>query len=133
VTWPPPEPATGAALGLKLLGPEEELAEPVLAPDRLAEGSGAAGRSGTDGVGLDGLDVRCCVGLGVRADGPAAWADPGRIRATAPVVTTLAVVTAVVTERIRAWPCSLALIARRALSRFALLKVGTVGEAMQGS
>jgi hypothetical protein len=46
---------------------------------------------------------------------------------------TLAVVTAEVTERIRAWPCSLALIARRALSRFALLMVGTAGEVMQGS
>ena len=51
----------------------------------------------------------------------------------APAVMTLAVVTAVVTERIRASPCSLALIARRALSLFALLIVGTAGEVMQGS
>jgi hypothetical protein len=53
VTWPLPEPAAGAALGLKPLAPEEELTEPVLAPDWLAEGSGAAGRVGTDGAGLD--------------------------------------------------------------------------------
>jgi hypothetical protein len=53
--------------------------------------------------------------------------------ATAPAAMTLAVVTAVVTERIPAWPCSLALIARRALSPFALLVVVTAAEVMQGS
>jgi hypothetical protein len=77
----------------------------VFAPDWLAEGSGTAGRAGTDRAGLD---VRCGAGFGVRADVPVvsdvpvAWADPGRIRATTPAVMTLAVVTAVVTERIRA-------------------------------
>jgi hypothetical protein len=44
----------------------------------------------------------------------------------------LAVVTAVVTERILAWPWSLALIARRTLSRFSLFMVVTAGEVMQG-
>jgi hypothetical protein len=99
VTWPLPEPAAGAALGLKPLVPEEELPEPVLALDWLAEGSGPPGRAGTDGAGLD---VRCGASVGVRLDVPVAWVDPGRIRATAPAVMTLAVVTAVVTERIRA-------------------------------
>jgi hypothetical protein len=53
VTCPPPEPADGAVLGLKPLVPEEELAEPELAFDWLAEGSGAVGRAATDGAGLD--------------------------------------------------------------------------------
>jgi hypothetical protein len=45
-----------------------------------------------------------------------ACADPGRVIATAPAVTTLAAVTVVVTERILARPCSLALTARRSSS-----------------
>ena len=69
VTWPLPEPAVGGALGLKPLAPEEELAEPVLALDLLAEGSGAVGRVGTDGAGLD---VGCIAVVGVRADVPLA-------------------------------------------------------------
>ena len=48
-------------------------------------------------------------------------ADPGRVRATAPVTTTLAMVTAVVVERTLARPCSLAATARRMPSRCALL------------
>ena len=47
--------------------------------------------------------------------------DPGRVRATAPVTTTLAMVTAVVVERTLARPCSLAATARRRPSRCALL------------
>jgi hypothetical protein len=47
--------------------------------------------------------------------------DPGRARATAPAVTTLARVTAVVVERTLARPCSLAAMARRTRSRYALL------------
>jgi hypothetical protein len=47
--------------------------------------------------------------------------DPGRARATAPAATTLAMVTAVVVERILARPRSRAAIARRTLSRSALL------------
>ena len=47
--------------------------------------------------------------------------DPGRVRATAPVTTTLAMVTAVVVERTLARPCSLAATARRMPSRFTLL------------
>jgi hypothetical protein len=69
VTWPLPELAAGAALGLKPLAAEEGVAEPMLAPDWLAEGSGAAERAGTDGAGLD---MRCGAGLGVRVDVPVA-------------------------------------------------------------
>jgi hypothetical protein len=47
--------------------------------------------------------------------------EPGRARATAPAATTLAMVTAVVVERILARPRSRAAIARRTLSRSALL------------
>ena len=47
--------------------------------------------------------------------------DPGRARATAPAATTLAMVTAVVVERILARPRSRAAMARRTLSRSALL------------
>lgn len=67
VTWPLPEPAAGAALGLKPLVPEEGLAEPEVALDLLTEGSGEAGRADADGAGLD---VRCGIGLGVPADVP---------------------------------------------------------------
>ncbi len=49
------------------------------------------------------------------------WVDPGRARASAPAVTTLAMVTAVVAERTLCRPCSLAAIARRIPSRCALL------------
>jgi hypothetical protein len=144
VTCPLPEPAAGALLGLKPLVPEEELAEPELALDWLAEGSGAAGRAGTDWAGLD---VRVAAPDGgvlpgawadpgrTAPDGgilPGAWAVPGRIRVTAPAVMKLAVVTAVVTERILAWPRSLARTARRTLSRFALFMLDTAGEVMQG-
>ena len=47
--------------------------------------------------------------------------DPGRVSATAPATTTLAMVTAVVVERTLARPCSLAATARRMPSRCALL------------
>jgi len=47
--------------------------------------------------------------------------DPGRARANAPAVTTLAMVTAVVVDRTLFRPCSLAAMARRIPSRCALL------------
>jgi hypothetical protein len=47
--------------------------------------------------------------------------DPGRARASAPAVTTLAMVTAVVAERTLLRPCSLAAMARRIPSRWALM------------
>ncbi len=47
--------------------------------------------------------------------------DPGRARASAPAVTTLAMVTAVVVERTLFRPCSLAAMARWIRSRCALL------------
>jgi hypothetical protein len=53
VTWPLPEPAAGAALGLKPFAPEEEWAEPELAFGVPAGESGAAGRADADGAGLD--------------------------------------------------------------------------------
>jgi hypothetical protein len=54
-------------------------------------------------------------------------ADPGRLRATAPVTTTLAMVTAVVVERTLARPCSLAATARRMPSAGFLLMAPIVG------
>ena len=47
--------------------------------------------------------------------------DPGSTRASAPAVTTLAMVTAVVVDRTLLRPCSLAAMARRIPSRCALL------------
>ncbi len=47
--------------------------------------------------------------------------DPGRARASAPAVTTLAMVTAVVVDRTLLRPCSLAAMARRIPSRCELL------------
>ena len=49
------------------------------------------------------------------------WVDPGRARVTTPAATTLAMVTAVVVERTLARPRSRAAMARRTLSRSALL------------
>ncbi len=49
------------------------------------------------------------------------WVDPGRVRARAPAVTTLAMVTAVVAERTLFRPRSLSAWARRMPSRCALL------------
>ena len=49
------------------------------------------------------------------------WVEPGRARASAPAVTTLAIVTAVVVERTLPRPRSLAAAARRIPSRCALL------------
>jgi len=49
------------------------------------------------------------------------WAEPGRARASAPAVTTLAMVTAVVVERTLPRPRSLSAMARRIPSRCALL------------
>ena len=47
--------------------------------------------------------------------------DPGRTKASAPAVTTLAMVTAVVVDRTLSRPCSLAAMARRIPSRCELL------------
>lgn len=49
------------------------------------------------------------------------WVDPGSARVTTPAATTLAMVTAVVVERTLARPRSRAAMARRTLSRSALL------------
>ncbi len=57
----------------------------------------------------------------VEVDVSALCVDPGRTRASAPAVTTLAMVTAVVAERTLARPCSRSATARRITSRCALL------------
>ena len=57
----------------------------------------------------------------VEVDALALCVDPGRARASAPAVTTLAMVTAVVADRTLLRPCSLATMARRIPSRCALL------------
>ncbi len=57
----------------------------------------------------------------VEADVLVLWVDPGRAKASAPAVTTLATVTAVVADRTLFRPCSLAAMARRIPSRCALL------------
>ncbi len=75
----------------------EELTEPEFALEEPEEEPGAAGRADADGAGFD---VRGAVPDG--AVFPVVWADPGRVRATAPAAMTLAAVTVVVTERILA-------------------------------
>jgi hypothetical protein len=57
----------------------------------------------------------------VEEDDAVLCVDPGRARASAPAVTTLAMVTAVVVDRTLFRPCSLAAMARRIPSRCALL------------
>jgi hypothetical protein len=57
----------------------------------------------------------------VEVDALVLCVEPGRARASAPAVTTLAMVTAVVVERTLFRPCSLAAMARRIRSRCALL------------
>ncbi len=57
----------------------------------------------------------------VEVDVSVLCADPGRTRASAPAVTTLAMVTAVVVERTLFRPCSRSAMARRIPSRCALL------------
>jgi hypothetical protein len=59
--------------------------------------------------------------------------DPGRLRATAPVTATLAMVTAAVVERTLARPCSLAAMARRMPSACALLMAPILGPGFLGS
>jgi hypothetical protein len=56
--------------------------------------------------------------------------DPGRARATAPAVTTLAMVTAVVAERTLARPVCLAATARRMRSRCVLLMYPSCGHVL---
>jgi hypothetical protein len=57
----------------------------------------------------------------VDVDDVVVWVDPGSARVTTPAATTLAMVTAVVVERTLARPRSRAAMARRTLSRSALL------------
>jgi hypothetical protein len=59
--------------------------------------------------------------VGVEVDVLVLCVDPGRARASAPAVTTLAMVIAVVVDRTLFRPCSLTAMARRIPSRCALL------------
>ncbi len=77
--------------------PELEDPEPALVEDEL------------EGVEVEPVDVSVW------------WVEPGRARASAPAVTTLAIVTAVVVERTLLRPRSLAVTAWRMASRCALL------------
>ena len=82
--------------------PELELELPELEDDELEEPE-------LEGVGDEPVDVSVL------------WVEPGRTRASAPAVTTLAIVTAVVVERTLLRPRSLAATASRISSRCALL------------
>jgi hypothetical protein len=82
--------------------PELEDPEPELAEDEL------------EGVELDPVEVE-------PVEVSVLWVEPGRARASAPAVTTLAIVTAVVVERTLLRPRSLAAAAWRIRSRCALL------------
>ena len=103
MAWLPPELEIGEEPELRPLEPElaedepelaEDEPEPELAPEpELVEAE---------------PDAVLCV-------------DPGRARASAPAVTTLAMVTAVVVDRTLSRPRSLAAMARRIPSRSALL------------
>jgi hypothetical protein len=121
VTWLGPELEVGVelecrplelelALELELPELEDELPEleddelelPELEDDELEEPE-------SEGVGDEPVDVSVL------------WVEPGRARASAPAVTTLASVTAVVVERTLLRPRSLAATASRIPSRCALL------------
>jgi hypothetical protein len=105
VAWLEPELEIGLELELKPLEPDEldELdAEPELEPE-------------ADDPVLDDPVLEL-----PEDDAEVLCVDPGRARATAPVTTTLAMVTAVVAERTLARPFSLAATARRMASARAL-------------
>jgi hypothetical protein len=111
VTWLGPELEVGVELEcrpleleleLELELPELEDELPELEDDELEEPE-------SEGVGDEPVDVSVL------------WVEPGRARASAPAVTTLASVTAVVVERTLLRPRSLAATASRIPSRCALL------------
>jgi hypothetical protein len=111
-----PEPLELAPVEPELVPVEPELVEPELVP---VEPELAEELDEPDEVELDPLEVLVlCV-------------DPGRVRASAPAVTTLAMVTAVVVERTLARPRSLAATAwripssRRALLMSSILRSRT--------
>ncbi len=124
MTWPPPELEIGEEPELKPLElellelleleddePEPEELEPELLelePDEVEPDEPEL--DADEPVELEPVeeDADLCV-------------DPGRARASAPAVTTLAMVTAVVVDRTLSRPRSLAATARRTLSRCALL------------
>jgi hypothetical protein len=111
-----PEPVELDPVEPELVEPElaEELGEPELAEPELAEELGEPAE--VEPELLDAL-VLC--------------AEPGRVRASAPAVTTLAMVTAVVAERTLARPRSLAAWASRIpLSRRALLMSSSCGHVL---
>jgi len=132
VAWlPPPELAVGEEPELsppeleldepELVEPEPELAEPELVepelvPDELEPELAGEELDEPAGVAPELPDLPDVLDVLV------VWADPGRARASAPAVTTLAMVTAVVVDRTLARPRSLAVTAWRIpSSRRALL------------
>ena len=149
MAWLPPELEIGAEPELKPLEPEladdepelePELAEPELAEPELAEPELAE----PEPAELEPVELELLLDEpepeeteepepepDLVADEPvevepveddAVWCvDPGRTRASAPAVTTLAMVTAVVVDRTLSRPRSLAAMARRIPSRSALL------------
>ena len=126
MAWlPPPELAVGEEPELR--PPELELEEPELAEPELEEPELAEPELVPDELEPELADEELDEPAGVEPELPdvlVVWADPGRARASAPAVTTLAMVTAVVVDRTLARPCSLAATAwripssRRALMPF---------------
>ena len=102
--------------------PEPELAEPELAePEEV----------GPDEVALGEPELE--EDEPVEVDVSVLCADPGRTSASAPAVTTLAMVTAVVVERTLFRPCSRSAMARRIPSRCALLMYPILGSGTRKS
>jgi hypothetical protein len=119
VTWPLPELDVGEEPELKplelelleLLELEEDEPEPVELEPELVEPE----------FELDDPEFVELEPVEEEEDVLVLCVDPGKARASAPAVTTLAMVTAVVVDRTLLRPCSLAAMARRIPSRCALL------------
>ena len=119
MTWPPPELDVGEEPELKPLEPElleledEEPELVELEPEEPEFELDDPEFVEMEPVEDEPVDVEVDVVL---------WcAEPGKTRASAPAVTTLAMVTVVVVDRTLSRACSLAAIARRIPSRCALL------------
>lgn len=118
-----PELEVGVELGLKPLELELELDPDELDPDPDELDPDELDPELPDEVDPELADDPELAGLDLVADEPVVvvCVAPGRTRATAPAAATLDKVTAVVAERTLARPRSLAAMARRRLSRCALL------------
>jgi hypothetical protein len=125
VAWLVPELEVGLELELKPLELELELDPDELDPDPDEPDPDEVDPELPDEVDPELADEPELAGLDRVADEPVdvvvVCVAPGRTRATAPAAATLDKVTAVVAERTLARPRSLAAMARRRLSRCALL------------